>query len=573
MKVVSVKSLVLITFVAIFGVAGLPPAASAQTASSIAPTIIPVSGQFTATGQARTVTLIVSLYEGQADVAPRWTESQGSVVVDADGRFSVQFGSTFETGLPADLFTGDPATKWIGVKILEDNATPEQRVMMVSVPFAAKAASADTLAGKPASEFVLSSTFREDVRAVIEDSGSGSGSGTISAAATAGNIAKFAADNVSLENSVMVEANGNVGIGVTPAAGTARLQVLNSSNNTGFSFTQAAANEAGFIVNMNGGASPAPAIQVYQGSNPLFIARTDGKVAIGTAAPTEGTRLDVAGTVAVGSGTASGLALASRSDTNTGLYFGGADDLYLVSGGTTRLAIANGNVGIGVTPGAGAPRLQVVNSGNNTGMTFTQNAVGEVGLAVNIAASSTAPAFQIYQASNPLFIARADGRVGIGTASPTAKLHVTGDVVVDGNIGAKYQDVAEWVDAREPLEAGVLVVIDTAATNRVTAATKAYDQRVAGAVSAQPGLKLGEPGEGKVLVAQSGRVRVKADATFGAIRPGDLLVSSPTRGHVMRSRPVKMGTTPAHRPGTIIGKALEALPSGKGDILVLLTLQ
>jgi hypothetical protein len=52
---------------------------------------------------------------------------------------------------------------------------------------------------------------------------------------------------------------------------------------------------------------------------------------------------------------------------------------------------------------------------------------------------------------------------------------------------------------------------------------------VAGAVSGQPGIKLGEPGEDKVLVAQSGRVRVKADARYGAIRPGDLLVSSSTR--------------------------------------------
>jgi len=30
---------------------------------------------------------------------------------------------------------------------------------------------------------------------------------------------------------------------------------------------------------------------------------------------------------------------------------------------------------------------------------------------------------------------------------PTAKLHVAGDTLVDGNIGAKYQDVAEWVEA------------------------------------------------------------------------------------------------------------------------------
>jgi hypothetical protein len=41
----------------------------------------------------------------------------------------------------------------------------------------------------------------------------------------------------------------------------------------------------------------------------------------------------------------------------------------------------------------------------------------------------------------------------------------------------------------------------------------------------------------------------------------------------MRSRPVKIGDASVHRPGTVVGKALEALPKGKGEILVLLTLQ
>ena len=77
------------------------------------------------------------------------------------------------------------------------------------------------------------------------------------------------------------------------------------------------------------------------------------------------------------------------------------------------------------------------------------------------------------------------------------------------------------------------------------------------------------------MVAQSGRVRVKVDAKYGAIKIGDLLVTSPTPGYAMRSRPMRVGGTSSrlHRPGTLLGKALEALPNGKGEILVLLTLQ
>ena len=145
--------------------------------------------------------------------------------------------------------------------------------------------------------------------------------------------------------------------------------------------------------------------------------------------------------------------------------------------------------------------------------------------------------------------------------------------MVDGNIGAKYQDVAEWVETAAPLEAGTVVIVDPTEPNRVLAAAKAYDTRVAGAVSRQPGLVLGEQGDSKAMVAQSGRVRVKADATYGAIQIGDLLVTSPNPGYAMRSKPMRVGRESMHRPGTLLGKALEALPAGKGEILVLLTLQ
>ncbi len=165
------------------------------------------------------------------------------------------------------------------------------------------------------------------------------------------------------------------------------------------------------------------------------------------------------------------------------------------------------------------------------------------------------------------------GYVGIGTATPNAALQVAGDALVDGNIAAKYQDVAEWVTSPEELAPGTVVVVDAARANAVRASRRPYDEAVAGAVSAKPGLALGERAAGKVLVAQSGRVKVKVDAAYGAIHAGDLLVTSPTPGYAMRSRPLSVNGTNVHRPGPILGKALEALPKGRGEILVLLTLQ
>jgi len=177
------------------------------------------------------------------------------------------------------------------------------------------------------------------------------------------------------------------------------------------------------------------------------------------------------------------------------------------------------------------------------------------------------------RASTSLIFVRGDGNVGIGTNSPTAKLHVAGDVVVNGNIGAKYQDVAEWVPTTISLSAGTVVMIDPAETNGVIQTSHPYDTRIAGVVSSQPGILLGEPGDDKVKVAHSGRVKVKVDAQYGAIKTGDLLVSSATSGYAMRSMPVEINGFSMHRPGTIVGKALEPLKEGKGEILVLLTLQ
>ena len=184
------------------------------------------------------------------------------------------------------------------------------------------------------------------------------------------------------------------------------------------------------------------------------------------------------------------------------------------------------------------------------------------------------------------FRVTATGNVGIGTTTPGAKLEVSGNInvtgtgnitatgtITGGTIYAKYQDVAEWVPASEQIPAGTVVVLDSTKSNHVISSTRGYDTRVAGVISSHPGIALGESGDSKVLVATTGRVRVKVDASQGPIQVGDLLVTSDKAGMAMKSQPLSLSGVQIHRPGTLIGKALEPLEKGEGKILVLLSLQ
>lgn len=123
-------------------------------------------------------------------------------------------------------------------------------------------------------------------------------------------------------------------------------------------------------------------------------------------------------------------------------------------------------------------------------------------------------------------------------------------------------------------QAGFVVSIDAENPGELTVSSRAYDRTVAGVVSGagdvQPGMLMGQQGteaDGQFPVALTGRVYVWVDADYGAVEAGDLLTTSNTAGHAMKV------TDYDQAQGSILGKAMTSLESGRGLVLVLVTLQ
>lgn len=148
-----------------------------------------------------------------------------------------------------------------------------------------------------------------------------------------------------------------------------------------------------------------------------------------------------------------------------------------------------------------------------------------------------------------------------------------GDVEVTGDIRLTNADCAEDFDVSgtDKAEPGTVMVLGN--EGALSESQQAYDKRVAGVISGagdyKPGIVLDKrqtPGN-RQPIALMGKVFCKVDAQYGAIEVGDLLTTSPTPGHAMKT------TDPLKAFGTVIGKALRPLREGQGLIPILIALQ
>ena len=206
--------------------------AAPSTTDAAVPTLVQFSGVLTdVNGKPLTgvVGVTFMLYKDQQGGAPLWLETQ-NVQPSTTGRYSVMLGATSSTGLPADLFAQGEA-RWLGVQAQGQEEQP--RVMLLSVPYAMKAADAQTLGGLPASAFVLAAPPSSSAAAAMPEAAAASAAATVSSATTSdvttsggtANTIPLFSTATNIQNSLLTQ-TGTTAINVggklnLPALGTA----------------------------------------------------------------------------------------------------------------------------------------------------------------------------------------------------------------------------------------------------------------------------------------------------------------------------------------------------------------
>lgn len=175
--------------------------------------------------------------------------------------------------------------------------------------------------------------------------------------------------------------------------------------------------------------------------------------------------------------------------------------------------------------------------------------------------------------NNTIYFVSTDGAVvALESAAPQGTGAIfrvertTGNVYADGQFYAGGADLAEHIRVSEVVEPGDVVELDPERPGYYRKSRRAYSPLAAGVISSVPGVIIGARSVETLwapTLALAGVVPVKVTTENGPIRPGDLLTTSSLIGHAMRC------TRPRDCEGALIGKALEALSTGSGVILML----
>ncbi|MFN0277174.1 MAG: hypothetical protein ACKVRN_01090 [Pyrinomonadaceae bacterium] len=339
----------------------------------------------------------------------------------------------------------------------------------------------------------------------------------------------------------------------------------------------------------SGAANTIPMFSTATSVGNSAMSQLGGHIGIGLANPTA--KLDLFGTGwgsvqrITESTTGNSLVFQSGAGNNmkvTGYNYNTATAVPLflsVDGANTIMNSGGGSVGIGTTiPGA---TLDVNTGTHSSSVRALGNGAGHF-IAETIGGTNSWARYYMRTPNRSWFIGTSQNffndQLYIVDETGGGQIRMSIDTTGKVSLGVLQitggSDLAENFEfSNKEIKPGMVVAIDPKNAGKLDLARGAYNRRVAGIVSGANNLSAGmllpdlKEGKNSLPVALSGRVWVYADASAGAIKPGDLLTSSSTPGHAMRVTSYKRAQ------GAVIGKAITGLKSGRGLVLVLVTLQ
>ena len=600
--------------------AGLAASAYSQT----------VTSAFTYQGELKEANVPV---DGTVDLQfSLWTASAGGSQIGSvqtilgatieNGRFNANLNAATEFG--AVPFDGQK--RWLQIAVRSASTggafvTLLPRQELVSTPYAGYALNAASLAGQTASFF----TNAANLTGVMSDArlsnnvslrganqtfsgsntltgpnvfnntnntylGNGAGitalnasnisAGTLADARLSANIPllnginSFSAANTFLGSVIF---NSSVGIG-TPNSSAFRLQLAGGTGVWRGGIASGGLTNATVLGELSGSAVVGAHNGALSAWAPLTINPTGASLGIGTVAPVAPVHISntAFSPLFVESSSTAGTWFNLRNSSVGGAYWhiistgsgngGGAGRLligtgpnHLSSNGEVLSLSPTGQVGVGtVVP---ASTFHVFN-GTDASLTGGGHVISGDTAGLNIVMDNNEIIARNNGASSPLYLNQGSGHVIVPV------LEITG-----GSDVAEPYDVAA-VAGVEPV-AGMVVAIDPEHVGKMRVVNGAYDRTVAGIISGangiKPGITLTQTGtiaDGDMPVASIGRVWCWCDADQGGpIGAGDMLTTSDTPGHAMKVN------DHARSQGATLGKAMSSLKSGKGLVLVLVSLQ
>ena len=192
---------------------------AAKTTVSV-PRLVKFSGALTG-GDGKPMTGVVgvtfSLYAEEQGGAPIWMETQ-NVQADQSGRYTAILGSTLNEGIPEEAFAGGQG-RWLAVQAQGESESP--RTLLVSVPYALKAADAETLGGLPPSAYALAASPGAGVASAVSGTAPVAPRGAkdlpnttaIGGSGTAGRVPLWTGASTLGSSELSQNGSGNLGVG------------------------------------------------------------------------------------------------------------------------------------------------------------------------------------------------------------------------------------------------------------------------------------------------------------------------------------------------------------------------